>query len=137
MQISVVLLTHEWPQALELALRALARQRCPWPWEVIVTDDGSGPDTRSTVERVAKDFPVPLRYVWQPHEGFRAARARNRGIAAAAGDYVVLLDGDMVPQRSFLHDHAAFARRLSNAWRSSPTSPPILAAAVAGKYRAT
>lgn len=110
MLLSVVVLTHEWPQALELALRSLARQHCPWPWEVIVTDDGSGPETLATVQRVAEHFPVPLRYVWQPHEGFRAARARNRGIAAAAGDYVVLLDGDMVPQSAFLQDHVAFAK---------------------------
>jgi GT2 family glycosyltransferase len=112
MRASVIVLTHNWPEALQLCLRALAAQS-QLPCEVIVSDDGSRPDTRACVERMALDYPVPLRHVWQEHAGFRAARARNRGIAAAAGDYVVLLDGDMVPQRSFLADHLALARPAS------------------------
>jgi GT2 family glycosyltransferase len=39
------------------------------------------------------------------------SRARNRAIAAAQGDYIVLLDGDMMPERHFIADHRAFARR--------------------------
>jgi glycosyltransferase involved in cell wall biosynthesis len=107
--LSVVVLTHNWPQALELCLRALAGQSEP-AGEVIVSDDGSGPDTRAVVQRLAHNYPVPLRHLWQEHAGFRAARARNRGIAAARGDYIALLDGDMIPQPDFLADHRAMAR---------------------------
>jgi glycosyltransferase involved in cell wall biosynthesis len=39
------------------------------------------------------------------------SRARNRAIAASRGDYVLLLDGDMVPHRDFVADHARAARR--------------------------
>jgi hypothetical protein len=35
-----------------------------------------------------------LTHVWQADEGFRLARSRNRAIAAARGDYVVIVDGD-------------------------------------------
>jgi len=110
MRISVAVITYNWPDALELVLRALAAQS-ELPYEVIVTDDGSQPATRELLERIALDYPVRLVYLWQPDDGARMSRARNRAIAAAQGDYIILLDGDMVAERHFIADHRAFARR--------------------------
>ena len=110
MRISVAVITYNWPEALELVLRALAAQS-ELPHEVIVTDDGSLPATRALVERMAADYPVRLVHLWQPDDGARMSRARNRAIAAAQGDYVILLDGDMLTERHFIADHRAFARR--------------------------
>ncbi|MEO7073326.1 MAG: glycosyltransferase family 2 protein [Rhodanobacter sp.] len=110
MRISVAVITYNWPQALELVLRALAAQS-ELPYEVIVTDDGSGPATRELLARLARDYPTRLVHLWQDDEGARMSRARNRAIAAARGDYLILLDGDMVPERHFIADHRAFARR--------------------------
>ena len=110
MRVSVVALTYNWPAALERLLASLAVQK-RLPDEVIVADDGSGEETRALVERMARDFPVPLRHVWQEDRGFRAARARNRGIAASRGDYVILLDGDMLLHPHFVADHLMLAER--------------------------
>lgn len=110
MRISVAVITYNWPEALERVLAALAAQS-ELPFEVIVTDDGSGPATRELLERIAPSYPVRLVHLWQPDDGARMSRARNRAIAAAQGDYVVLLDGDMVTERHFIADHRAFARR--------------------------
>ena len=44
LRVSVVVLTYNWPEALRLVLRGLARQS-RLPDEVIVSDDGSGADT--------------------------------------------------------------------------------------------
>jgi len=109
MRISVVVLTCDRPDALALVLRGLARQSLP-PLEVVVTEDGTAPETRECVARARDGFPVPLAHLTQEHRGPRMSRARNRGIAAAAGDYLVFLDGDMVPARWFVADHRAFAR---------------------------
>ncbi|WP_242394205.1 glycosyltransferase [Anaeromyxobacter oryzisoli] len=109
MRTSVVLLTYERPDALALALRGLARQRLA-PDEVIVTDDGSSPSTRACAVHEARDFPCPVVFLTQEKRGARMSRARNRGIAAARGDYVIFLDGDQVPARDFVADHVAFAR---------------------------
>lgn len=109
MRLSVVVVTYEWPEALDLVLHGLARQRIR-PDEVIVTDDGSGPATRAVIERHARDFPTNLVHVWQEDGGARMSRARNRGIAAARGEYIVFLDGDMVAGRDFIADHVEFAR---------------------------
>ena len=105
---SLVITTYNWPQALARVLHSVRAQR-RLPGEVIVADDGSDADTRALLEEVARDFPVPLRHAWQVDDGFRAARARNRGIAAAGGSYIVLLDGDMLLERDFIADHCAAA----------------------------
>lgn len=110
MRISVVLITYNWPQALDLALRALARQS-ELPDEVIVTDDGSRADTGALLRVQARDFPTRLVHLWQPDDGARMSRARNRGIAAARNDYIVFLDGDMLAERHCIAEHRAYARR--------------------------
>lgn len=109
MRISVAVITYNWPEALELVLQALAAQ-VELPYEVIVTDDGSQPATRELLVRLARDYPTRLAHLWQPDDGARMSRARNRAIAAAQGDYVILLDGDMVAEQHFIADHRAFAR---------------------------
>jgi glycosyltransferase involved in cell wall biosynthesis len=109
-RISVAVITYNWPSALALVLQALATQS-ELPYEVIVTDDGSQPATRELLEGIAPGYPVRLVHLWQPDDGARMSRARNRAIAAARGDYVILLDGDMVAERHFVADHHAFARR--------------------------
>ncbi|GAB2591842.1 glycosyltransferase family 2 protein [Dyella jejuensis] len=101
--------TYNWKEALALSLRSLAGQS-RLPEEVIVADDGSGDDTAELLRDIARTFPVPLRHVWQPDEGFRKARILNRAIAAARGDYVVQVDGDMLVHPNFVEDHMALAR---------------------------
>jgi glycosyltransferase involved in cell wall biosynthesis len=109
MRLSVVVLSFKRPDALALVLRGLLLQRV-LPLEVVVTEDGAEEETRRCVERARATFPVQLVHLTQEHAGPRMARARNRGIAAARGDYLVFLDGDMVPGRQFLADHKDFAR---------------------------
>jgi hypothetical protein len=109
MRLSVVVLTFERPDALALVLRGLSLQRT-LPLEVVVTEDGAGEETRACVERARASFPVELIHLTQQHAGPRMSRARNRGIAAARGDYLVFLDGDMVPGRHLVTDHRDFAR---------------------------
>lgn len=107
--VSLVITTYNWPEALALVLESVRRQTRP-PDEVLIADDGSREDTRALLDSVARDFPTPLRHVWQPDDGFRAARARNRAIAASSGDYIVIVDGDMVLRRHFIADHLAAAK---------------------------
>jgi len=108
--VSLLVLTYNWPEALGRVLASAAAQS-RLPDEVIVADDGSGPATRAVIERMAKSFPVPLRHVWQEDLGFRASRSRNLGIAASRGEYVVMIDGDMVLHPDFIADHLALAGR--------------------------
>lgn len=105
----LVVTTYERPDALARVLEAVTAQSRP-PDELIVADDGSGPATRWIVEQHAGQAPYPVRHAWQPHDGFRAGRIRNVAMAGRHCEYLVLLDGDMVPHADFLADHVALAR---------------------------
>jgi glycosyltransferase involved in cell wall biosynthesis len=106
---TLIVTTYDWPQALNLTLRSVARQSTA-PCEVIVADDGSGPETRQLIRHWQSASMIPLLHVWQKNEGFRLARSRNRAIAAARGQYIILVDGDMVLNRHFVADHLQLAR---------------------------
>ena len=108
MRLSLAVTTFERPDALEAVLASALAQRAP-PDELLVADDGSGPATRAVIERAAAAAPFPLRHLRQPHEGFRLTRLRNLAIAAATGDYVVFVDGDMLLHPQFVADHRRLA----------------------------
>lgn len=108
MKSSLIITTYNWKDALGLVLASVARQS-RLPDEVIVADDGSRPDTAAMLAGIARDFPAPLLHSWQEDTGFRVARSRNRAIAASNGDYLLLLDGDMVLDPRFVADHLAVA----------------------------
>ena len=76
MNISVIIASYNEPGNVCLLLEALRRQTVV-PDEVLVTDDGSDPPISEVLEEVASDVPFRLVHVWQPDEGFRAARSRT------------------------------------------------------------
>lgn len=109
MTVSLIISTYNRPDALRLTLlSAFAQTRLPD--EIIIGDDGSGKPTRLLYEEMCKISPVPLHHVWHPDEGFRLAMMRNKSVAAATGDYIVEVDGDVILHPHFIEDHLKFAR---------------------------
>lgn len=101
---TLIITTYNKPVFLELVLKSVMRQRV-LPCEVIVADDGSKEDTKALIERYQALFPVPLVHSWIPDEGFRLSMSRNVAIAKAKGDYIIIIDGDIVLGPSFVADH--------------------------------
>ena len=67
----------------------------PWPWELIIVDDGSTDGTGLLLERAAASGSgLPLR-VLRLTRNFRQTAALQAGIDAARGDVIVTLDGDL------------------------------------------
>ena len=108
-RLSVVVSTYEWPEALGAVLRALHKQSDP-DFDIVVADDGSGPETAVVVRRWQGRFGQRLIHSWQADEGFRAARVRNLGALARDSNLLVFLDGDCVPRRDFVRTTRASAR---------------------------
>ncbi|NOQ46407.1 MAG: glycosyltransferase [Desulfobulbaceae bacterium] len=109
MRVSLIITTYNWKEALELSLRSALNQETE-PVEIVVADDGSRADTRDVVKKIAAVSSIPIIHSWQKDKGFRLARSRNRAIVRAKGEYIILIDGDIILERHFLRDHCKFAR---------------------------
>ncbi|HET8810359.1 MAG TPA: glycosyltransferase family 2 protein [Flavobacteriaceae bacterium] len=98
--------TYNWPKAMELVLLSALRQSSP-PDEILVADDGSGPETKTLIENFQKTSNIQIRHFWQEDIGFRKAAILNKAIAVAEGEYIIQIDGDCILHRDFVKDHLA------------------------------
>ncbi len=108
--LSVIVTTYNNPHGLQLVLAGLQRQTF-LDFELLIADDGSGPETAALIADFAVRAPFPVRHVWHPDQGFRKCTISNKAIVEAAGDYLVFFDGDCIPARSCLAIHLQAARR--------------------------
>jgi glycosyltransferase involved in cell wall biosynthesis len=106
--ISVIVTTYDREDALDAVLRALARQS-DRNFEIVIADDGSGPQTQALIESWRARLPMALKHVRHEHRGFRGGEIRNRGIVASAGGLCIFLDGDCLPNADFVATHRALA----------------------------
>lgn len=102
MNTTVIVTSYRRRDALNLVLQSLANQT-EMPEEVIVADDGSGPDVRSLIDHWSER--LPLAFIWQADRKFRAARARNLAAVKAIGDHLIFIDGDCVLPLDFVKTH--------------------------------
>ncbi|HZP76285.1 MAG TPA: glycosyltransferase family 2 protein [Pseudolabrys sp.] len=107
--ISIVVTTYRREDALDAVLRSLSGQTDK-NFEVIVADDGSGPQTRVVIDSWKPRLPVRLEHVWHEDRGFRAAEIRNRAVLSSYGSYCIFLDGDCIARPDFVAEHRRLAR---------------------------
>lgn len=104
---TVVVLTWERPAHLRRCLESLRVQTDPRLTDIVVADDGSGPETAAVVRQAAARDPR-IRHVRHEHRGIPATR--NLGVAAAHGDLVAVVADDYVLRPDYVTvavDHLA------------------------------
>jgi glycosyltransferase involved in cell wall biosynthesis len=89
--VSVVIPTYNQPAYLEAAVNSVFEQTFA-DFEVIVVDDGSTDDTPAKLGELSGRYGARLRVIRQSNGGI--GDARNRGLSAARGQYIALLDHD-------------------------------------------
>lgn len=112
LSVSLIITTYNRESALALVLDSLLQQTV-FPNEVIIADDGSTDATRQLITNYQQKSPIPIHHCWQEDQGFRVAAIRNKAIAMAQYEYIILIDGDIVMHRCFIHDHKQVARKRS------------------------
>ncbi|MES2189048.1 MAG: glycosyltransferase family 2 protein [Pseudomonadota bacterium] len=110
MKISFIVLTYNRTEALLPVLHSLAGQ-CNAEHEVIVADDGSSAEQVELLQKHCPVFNCPVTHIWHPDIGFTASAARNLGAKFSRGEYLVFLDGDCVPNKSFVAAHTRLAEQ--------------------------
>lgn len=108
--VSIIVSTYNRPDAVRLVLLALAAQDVN-DFEVIIADDGSSLKACEQIKDLQALLPYRLNYVWQEDAGFRLAMIRNKAAIAARGSYLIFLDGDSVPLKSFVKYHKKLAEK--------------------------
>jgi len=104
LQISVIISTYNATEWLEKVLWGYNCQIFK-DFEMVIADDGSGPETKQLIDTMSKKVFYPIKHVWQEDEGFQKSRILNKAIMACAADYILMSDGDCIPRKDFLQVH--------------------------------
>jgi GT2 family glycosyltransferase len=117
-EVAIIVSTYQRPEHLRRVLASIAAQKGHHArLEVVVADDGSTDSTPHVVQQFSEIASFPVHFTTAPHQGFRAAANRNRGVAASSAPYLLFLDGDCLIPPDHVAKHLA-ARRLGTAWTS-------------------
>ncbi len=104
-KLSLIIAVYDKPENLRLVLAACARQSLH-EFEVIVADDGSGPEIKEVINEVLKQRSgFPIIHLWHEDKGWRKNTMLNNAIRASRADHLVFIDGDCLPGKDFLLDH--------------------------------
>ncbi len=116
--VSIVMLSYNAPEYTEVAVDSI-RGRTSVPHEIIIIDNGSGPDTLARLQKIPG-----IQVVYNAvNTGF--AYGCNQGIAAARGTHVVLLNNDVVVTDGWLEALLAVQRAHPTVGCSAPRSNKV------------
>ena len=116
--VSIVMLSWNAPQFTKLALESI-RQHTSGEYEVLVVDNGSQPETVEWL-RTLED----VRVIFNP-ENRGYAGGNNQALEAARGEYVVLLNNDVVVTEGWLEGLLSAFDRVPGLGVSAPRSNRI------------
>jgi len=109
MKTTVIFTTYNSPDWLSKVIWGFSCQTLR-PDEIIIADDGSGPETRACIDKLNRETGLNIVHIWQADDGFRKTRILNRAIAQAGGDYLIFTDGDCIPRSDFVARHCEHAK---------------------------
>lgn len=97
MKYSFVIPVYNRPDEVDELLESLCHQTLS-DFEVVIVEDGSSVPCEAIVQKYADRLPV--RYFSKPNSG--PGQTRNYGVERAQGDYVIILDSDVVVPPAYL-----------------------------------
>jgi len=111
--ISCTLIISIYNQAAQLnrVLETVATQSTT-DFDIVIADDGSADNVEAVINDFNKDHPdFKLTHLWHEDGGFFKTIILNKAFKAASGDYIIVIDGDMLLHHRFIENHLRYARK--------------------------
>lgn len=91
--VSVVIATYNQVKYIEQTVMSALTQQCPFPFEVVVGDDGSNDGERELLKKLQEKYPENLKLIFND-KNMMVTRNYVNAIHEARGKYIATLDGD-------------------------------------------
>lgn len=112
--ISVVIPTVNRKKILRRVIEGLIKQTYPADrFEVVIVDDNSTDGTQDTVKEL-RQIHNNIRYIKQLPGKKGPAAANNLGIRNAAGDFILFINDDVIPDMHMLEEHMKYHNKYQN-----------------------
>ncbi len=103
MKISVIISVYKDIEALAIILESLNKQTVK-EFEIIISEDGNSDEIREFLNSYKH-----VKHYFQDDLGWRKNRALNSAIKNSTGEYLIFIDGDIVPYSDFVEQHINLA----------------------------
>jgi len=110
---SCTLIISIYNQAAQLrrVLETVARQSVT-DFEIVIADDGSADNVEAVIGEFRRKYPgFKLTHLWHEDSGFYKTIILNKAFRQAGGEYLIVIDGDMLLHRQFIENHLRHARK--------------------------
>jgi glycosyltransferase involved in cell wall biosynthesis len=109
MKCSICIATYNKPALLERTLASIRRQSPPFPYELIVCDDGS--KQRLWVKRICQRYEATRLRIERPYEYRNPGAARNAAYRAASGEVLICQSDDVLHYTDAIEQLVALTTR--------------------------
>ena len=108
--VSVIIPCFNYARFLPDAIESLVAQTYPH-WEAVIVDDGSTDGSADVARQLIAQYPERRISLIEQHNTGHPSHARNRGIEATNGPYVLCLDADDTLEPTFLAECVSLLER--------------------------
>lgn len=107
MKVSIIIAVYKDIESLDLIIEALKKQTYK-NFEVVIAEDNNSDDMKNYVASIED---LEVKHTSQEDIGVRKSRSQNNGILASTGEYLIFLDGDIIPYSTFVQGHVDLAQK--------------------------
>ena len=104
---TIIISVYKNTQSLEIVLDSLNNQTIK-PYEIIISEDGNSKQMKEFVSSLTY---TNIIHLTQEDNGWQKAVALNNSIRKSKGEYLIFIDGDVVPHKKFIEGHLSCANK--------------------------